>query len=72
MDNIEQIKEIINYQNYLNSSFGILLDEEPAARLWILKFAAIWRGIQMGKVSSRKLSTDGLKYCCESDSPDSY
>lgn len=67
MDNIDQIKEIITYREYLQSSFGITLDEETAAKLWILKFAAIWRAIQMGKVSPRKQSTGRLNYFGESD-----
>ncbi|HEX2958997.1 MAG TPA: hypothetical protein VHO70_19335 [Chitinispirillaceae bacterium] len=46
MDNEKQIREIINYRDYLQHSFGIILDEETAAKLWILKYAAIWRMIQ--------------------------
>jgi hypothetical protein len=54
MDNVEQIREIINYKNYLQSSFGITLDDETAAKLWILKYASIWRTIRAGNGNNRE------------------
>ncbi len=49
MDNDQQIREIFNYRDYLKQSFGITLSEETAAKLWILKYAAIWRMVQNRK-----------------------
>jgi hypothetical protein len=54
MDNVEQIREIINYKKYLQNSFGITLDEETVARLWILKYASIWRTIRAGKGNNKE------------------
>lgn len=55
MDNDQQIQEIFNYKNYLQQSFGIILDEETAAKLWIVKYAAIWRMVQNRSVSRQEI-----------------
>jgi hypothetical protein len=62
MDNDQQIREIFNYKSYLQQSFGIILDEETAARLWILKYAAIWRMVQNQSIS-RKQKTSEIIFC---------
>jgi hypothetical protein len=66
MDNDQQIREIFNYKSYLQQSFGIILDEETAAKLWILKYAAIWRMVQ-NQCSSRKQKTSEIFFCNYSD-----
>jgi hypothetical protein len=62
MDNDQQIREIFNYKSYLQQSFGIILDEETAAKLWILKYAAIWRMVQNRRVD-RKMKTSEIFFC---------
>jgi hypothetical protein len=56
MDNDQQIREIFNYKSYLEQAFGIILDEETAAKLWILKYAAIWRLVQ-NRRADQKIKT---------------
>jgi hypothetical protein len=62
MDNDQQIQEIFNYRSYLQQSFGIILDEETAAKLWILKYAAIWRLIQNQRADQKK-KTSEIFFC---------
>lgn len=62
MDNDQQIQEIFNYKSYLQQSFGIILDEETAAKLWILKYAAVWRMVQNRRVD-QKLKTSEICFC---------
>lgn len=62
MDNDQQIREIFNYKSYLQQSFGIILDEETAAKLWISKYAAIWRLVQNQSID-RKRKTSEIIFC---------
>lgn len=71
MDNDQQIQEIINYKDYLQQSFGIFLDEDTAARLWILKFAAIWRMIQERK-DNRNMKYSDVFFCNYSEKASSH
>lgn len=43
MDNILQIREISRYRKYLCNLLKINIDAEIAARIWISKYAEIWR-----------------------------
>jgi hypothetical protein len=43
MDNIKQIEEILKYYKYLVKIIGKDIDINLAARIWIRKFAKIWR-----------------------------
>ncbi|HEX3020070.1 MAG TPA: hypothetical protein VHP36_07195 [Chitinispirillaceae bacterium] len=43
MDNLLQIIEIRKYRLYLCKLLNSNIDEEIAARIWIRKYAKIWR-----------------------------
>jgi hypothetical protein len=43
MDNHIQIEEIRKYRQYLSEILGKDVDEETAARIWVTKYAEIWR-----------------------------
>ncbi len=43
MDNQEQIREIVKYQQYLARITHTEIDIDTAAQLWIIKFARAWR-----------------------------
>lgn len=43
MDNILQIIEIHKYRTYLYNLLGMDIDFEISARIWIKKYAEIWR-----------------------------
>jgi hypothetical protein len=43
MDNILQIIEIYRYRTYLCNLLGTDIDFEMTARIWINKYAEIWR-----------------------------
>jgi len=43
MDNILQIVEIHKYRTYLCNLLGEDIDFEISARIWIKKYAEIWR-----------------------------
>ncbi|MCP4156762.1 MAG: hypothetical protein GY757_54110 [bacterium] len=43
MDNKQQIREIDRYCRYLKVLTGKEINLEAAAKLWISKYAAIWR-----------------------------
>ena len=43
MDNEKQVWEIAKYQQYLAELIGKEIDKDFAARIWIRKYARIWR-----------------------------
>jgi hypothetical protein len=43
MDNEKQVSEITKYQRYLAELIGKEIDSDIAARIWIRKFAKLWR-----------------------------
>ena len=43
MDNHIQIEEIRKYRQYLSEILGEDIDEEVAARIWVMRYAEIWR-----------------------------
>jgi hypothetical protein len=43
MDNEKQVWEIAKYQQYLAELIGREIDKDIAARIWIRKYAKIWR-----------------------------
>jgi hypothetical protein len=43
MDNEKQVSEITRYQRYLAELIGKEIDSDIAARIWIRKFAKLWR-----------------------------
>jgi hypothetical protein len=43
MDNEKQVKEITRYQRYLADVVGREIDKNIAARIWIRKYAKVWR-----------------------------
>jgi hypothetical protein len=43
MDNEKQVWEIARYQHYLAEMIGKDIDKDIAARIWIRKYAKIWR-----------------------------
>jgi hypothetical protein len=43
MDNEKQVWEIAKYQQYLADLIGKEIDKDIAARIWIRKYAQIWR-----------------------------
>jgi hypothetical protein len=43
MDNEKQVWEISKYRQYLVELIGKNVDRDTAARIWIRKYAKIWR-----------------------------
>jgi hypothetical protein len=43
MDNPQQIQEIIDYCRHLSRLAGRMINPEIAARIWIRKYARVWR-----------------------------
>lgn len=43
MDNEKQVWEIVKYRQYLAELIGKEIDKDVAARIWIRKYAKIWR-----------------------------
>jgi hypothetical protein len=43
MDNEKQVWEIAKYQQYLAEMIGKEIDKDVAARIWIRKYAKVWR-----------------------------
>jgi hypothetical protein len=43
MDNLEQVRQIRRYRRYLFRATGIVIDPDTAARLWIRRYARLWR-----------------------------
>ena len=43
MDNTLQLEEIRKYKQYLSMILGRDIDENAAARIWIRKYAKVWR-----------------------------
>lgn len=43
MDNFIQIKKIREFRQHLSKTTGKEIDMETAARIWVRKYAKIWR-----------------------------
>lgn len=43
MDNKKQLKAIIHYKNYLSHLSGHTISLNTAARIWVRKYAELWR-----------------------------